>query len=375
MDSLAIISGKGGSGKTTLALSLAQLLANCNKHVLLIDCDLSTHGATYFFEGELFEKDNYLTFNDVLNDNMLNEVIEKEILSVAKNINFMPSSLKFPSELYREKEIYIHNFMNFFVHKELSYDVVIFDCQAGYSLATEIITLFSKKNLAVIEADAISASSLRVLYSQLTEQLEKNKTYQVFNKISKDEEEVYSKLIFGTIFTNLTPIRFDWSVRQAFLSNELPFIDESNPFLANSVYTLAKVIFPQYRKEKMLKTTDSEIKKEEIKYVYYRRKERIKLLNYLKNIYFLCLTIMATAFTFYFFIEDNSKLNNNDYVFDIILFSILTLLMLILIYTFGMLKYKKNDFSFEEQTKKKEESKKLREELEQLKKQTENQKN
>lgn len=47
---LALISGKGGSGKTTLGLSLASLLSSCNIKVLLVDCDLSTNGATYFYE-------------------------------------------------------------------------------------------------------------------------------------------------------------------------------------------------------------------------------------------------------------------------------------------------------------------------------------
>ncbi|MCL2220821.1 MAG: ParA family protein [Oscillospiraceae bacterium] len=56
IESLAIISGKGGSGKTTLAISLSQLLATCGKRVLLINCDMSTHGATYFFESLLSEK-------------------------------------------------------------------------------------------------------------------------------------------------------------------------------------------------------------------------------------------------------------------------------------------------------------------------------
>lgn len=57
---LALLSGKGGSGKTTLALSIASMLSNCCLKVLLVDCDLSTNGATYFYEGKLSEKNNDL---------------------------------------------------------------------------------------------------------------------------------------------------------------------------------------------------------------------------------------------------------------------------------------------------------------------------
>ena len=43
------MSGKGGSGKTTLSLTMAYMLSSCNLNVLLVDCDLSTNGATFFF--------------------------------------------------------------------------------------------------------------------------------------------------------------------------------------------------------------------------------------------------------------------------------------------------------------------------------------
>lgn len=48
--SIAFLSGKGGSGKTTLALSMADLLSRCGIRTLLVDCDMSTNGATYFYE-------------------------------------------------------------------------------------------------------------------------------------------------------------------------------------------------------------------------------------------------------------------------------------------------------------------------------------
>ena len=42
--SIAFISGKGGSGKTTLALSIASMLANAGLKILYIDCDMATNG-------------------------------------------------------------------------------------------------------------------------------------------------------------------------------------------------------------------------------------------------------------------------------------------------------------------------------------------
>jgi len=54
---------------------------------------------------------------------------------------------------------------------------------------------------------------------------------------------------FGTLFTNLTPILFDWNVQTAFLTNDLPNIDASNPMLSNSIYNLAIALFPRYKDE------------------------------------------------------------------------------------------------------------------------------
>ena len=44
----AFVSGKGGAGKTCVALSVARLTSLLGKRTLVIDADFATHGATYF---------------------------------------------------------------------------------------------------------------------------------------------------------------------------------------------------------------------------------------------------------------------------------------------------------------------------------------
>lgn len=252
-ESLSIISGKGGSGKTTIAISLTQLLAICGKNVLLVDCDLSTNGATYFFEELLTEKNQYCTFSEIVQGKIDKDSLfhTKKVLKVNENIDYIPSQVDFSE--YVEYTASISS-MNSNISSVLSlltqtknYDVIIYDCQAGFSVATAAITDLTTKNLAVIEADAISASSLRILYSQLSNQLDSGTTYQIFNKITKEEEQIYSKITHGTLFTNLPPLLFDWNIRKAFLTKELPKIDASNALLTNSIYVLAGILFPQYK--------------------------------------------------------------------------------------------------------------------------------
>ena len=86
--SISLLSGKGGSGKTTLALSMASMLSKCNIKVLLVDCDISTNGATYFYENKLNYKKNYITsFYEVIfhQNNKVN------FIKINNHFDFMPS--------------------------------------------------------------------------------------------------------------------------------------------------------------------------------------------------------------------------------------------------------------------------------------------
>ena len=68
---ISFLSGKGGSGKTTMVLGLADLFSKSKISTLLVDCDFVTNGATYFFEPIISsiankEKNSILSFYDVL---------------------------------------------------------------------------------------------------------------------------------------------------------------------------------------------------------------------------------------------------------------------------------------------------------------------
>src|SRR5688572_12115014 len=47
-ETLAVVSGKGGSGKTLVATAIAHGLALCEKKVLLVDTDTGTGGLSYY---------------------------------------------------------------------------------------------------------------------------------------------------------------------------------------------------------------------------------------------------------------------------------------------------------------------------------------
>lgn len=241
---LTLLSGKGGSGKTVIALSMGKILSESGYKVLLVDCDMSTHGASYFFEAE-FER---ISKNAVsLEKLMLNQEAQEEPLLTKAGFYFIPSTLS-PVDI--QKLSVEHSDNNFadiaFLHLDKiihQYDFVILDCQAGFSqLATRAVKM-ADRNLIVLEADAISASAIRILFLQIGSDLEKN-TWQIFNKLTENERQLYEKIFGGTLFTNLPPISFDGDVRLAFAKGELPgFVKQYSAF-GLGVLRIMKVLFP-----------------------------------------------------------------------------------------------------------------------------------
>ena len=173
---LALLSGKGGSGKTSLALSIATMLNDCEIKVLLVDCDLSTNGATYFYESKLPDEVNKTTsFYDIIfnysNGNY-------KFINISKCFDFLPSISQISKDntitySYRPKET--SEWENFYAQVCRKYDVVLFDCQAGYTDILKTILPAIDINLFVMEADAISSAAIRSLYLKIGSFINKKK--------------------------------------------------------------------------------------------------------------------------------------------------------------------------------------------------------
>ena len=268
--SLALLSGKGGSGKTSLALSIASLLAKCDIKVLIVDCDLSTNGATYFYEDringksstqyslfEFFHQANSkadLSFN--MNDNDWDDWIDYEnkkgindylyCINVERNIDFVPSIVSLSS---RNLNSYVYCDKHYEMMKLLDnawrkkYDLIIYDCEAGYSDILKTILPFVDIDLFVMEADAISSAALRSLYLKIGDLLHDKKIYQVFNKASKEEYDIYSKISNETFFTNIETVMFDWKIRRAFAIAQIPDMELTSAYYGQQLYNICSTIF------------------------------------------------------------------------------------------------------------------------------------
>lgn len=263
---LALLSGKGGSGKTTLALSMATLLSSCGIKVLLIDCDLSTNGATYFYEERLAAERNRVTsFYDLLCGNSKNK---KRGIEISASYHFMPSITQISNhEIQKDVDIG-RNLSLVWGEVSQKYDVVLFDCQAGYTEVLKVILPVTDISLIVMETDSISSAAIRSLYLKIGDIINEKKLYQVFNKASQEEYDIYSKVSGGTVFTNLDTILFDWKIRKAFAVSQIPDLENTSANYGTQIYNLCKLLFANPEIQKKL--GEFEIK---LKLQMYRQKE------------------------------------------------------------------------------------------------------
>ena len=246
---IAIMSGKGGSGKTSLCLSIADLLATAGIKTLLVDCDLSTNGAAYFFEERLDTTEKILSVEKILHG----KVKSCSPIKIKESFSFIPSVTSLRCLDNGQEDLSTQEKERF---KGLfsGYEVVLFDCQAGYSQILDLILPEANGSLFVMEADAISSSAIRTLYLKIGQFLNNRTSYQVFNKVTHEEYEIYNKISGGTIFTNVETILFDWKIRKAFALSEIPSVANASTFYAEQILKVCKVIFRNESCQGKLKT-------------------------------------------------------------------------------------------------------------------------
>ena len=266
--SVAFLSGKGGSGKTTLALSVADLLCRCGAKTLLVDCDLSTNGATYFYESQINEwnKSHAVSVSSFSGILCGTTWADKPMpLEVNPQMDFIPSVSEISSEWMTEAavrangdtESRLGEFL-FWAKCNIDYDVILFDCQAGYSEFLPLLLPGMDVDLFVLEADSISASAMRSLHLKIGGDFGRAKLYQVFNKTTPEEFDIYSKIV-GTFFTNIGTLLFDWKIRQAFSRSQIPDLENNSANYGAGLCDICKIIFSDQKIQKSLSNFADEL--------------------------------------------------------------------------------------------------------------------
>ena len=237
----SLVSGKGGVGKTSIALSICKILQIMQNKILLVDSDLFTHGSTFFLYDEISKTETIgitelvsrtLKSNDLIRD--VKKSCTQMIVQTSYDFDFIPSS-SYPKKEYSltliENLDHVKDVLNILVnHLKISYkyDYIVIDCQAGPVFTTFSNVSNADNVIIVMEPDPISTGTMLNLMGELAKDLPKQ-TYALVNKlIVKEASAYYSIEEFARQINFLPPIPFDFEVRRGFLFRKIP-IDLTNP--------------------------------------------------------------------------------------------------------------------------------------------------
>jgi len=154
---IAVTSGKGGTGKSTVSCGLALSFANMGKKVLAIDMDLGLRCLDMFFG---IEEDVVFDLNDALESKEYETAVYRS--KNFDNIYIVPA----PAGC---EPIDSNLFAQFVEYCSKKYDVVIFDLPAGISFSPFENVKTEIKYLCVTNLDGISVRDASVIGDHLEE--------------------------------------------------------------------------------------------------------------------------------------------------------------------------------------------------------------
>lgn len=147
---IAVVSGKGGVGKSTVAAGIAYSLSKMGRRVLLVDCDVCADSQKIFFK---IETETVFNLGDLMADRCSLRSVITTPKDVAVDIITPPANFK---------DVNFNTFFkNLMVELETVYDNIIIDAPAGmdsgYSLATDgadsalVVTVANEPAIAFAE--------------------------------------------------------------------------------------------------------------------------------------------------------------------------------------------------------------------------------
>ncbi len=224
---IAVVSGKGGSGKTMLTATIAKILDESGSSVLLIDADFGTAGLTY-----------YLGLNEVSNisvglTNLFSNIgktalPQEKVIEPLKSYKHTDFIGVGDHRRYKEngESGFFHEYFDEFIKQiqgEGKYDFIIVDCRGGIDDESLTVCKSSDEILIVAETDTTSFQATQYLVDTLYDNGVSDKLSGFFvNKVFDDPSILIRSGVISFKTRCLSSIPFDLDAIKSFIVGEVP---------------------------------------------------------------------------------------------------------------------------------------------------------
>jgi septum site-determining protein MinD len=215
---IAMASGKGGTGKTTLTANIGISLSKLGKKVLLIDADVAMANLSLL----LGMQGSPITLHDVL----LGEAQVKDaVYDGPAGIHFIPSGLS----LENYKRVDSERLVGVIKEVEDDYDFILLDAAAG--IEKNVLSALSASNETVIITMPTSPSVADALKTKIVAQRLGSKTIGVIINMTRNEKGEITKQDISNMLELpvLGVVPFDDEVRRSFMQGKVSPVSVRKP--------------------------------------------------------------------------------------------------------------------------------------------------
>jgi septum site-determining protein MinD len=180
---IALVSGKGGAGKSTAAAGLAHAFASMGKRVLAIDCDIGLRSLDLLLG---FSRELVFTWGDVLR----NGCTLKQALLTRGNLSLLAAPL-FPTDAY---DTVVFEFLMRRLRN--TWDIILLDAPAGFPTGFAIAAGSADMALVLSQPEAVSARAAASCVRELHSAYPKTPAKLLINRL-------YKRRVQGGVFLNV----------------------------------------------------------------------------------------------------------------------------------------------------------------------------
>ncbi|MBG08852.1 MAG: hypothetical protein CME68_08850 [Halobacteriovoraceae bacterium] len=180
---IAVTSGKGGVGKTTISLKMSKVLSKMGYRVLLIDCDYNLSNTV-------------VKLGIPVNNNFFKYINKEKSLDdcIYKDGNFhLISGCNGSLDLFNCSVKLENSILEILGQKESCYDYILLDCPAGISKENLIINAYCDYRIVVVVPDKSSITDSYSLIKILSLNHGIHSNHLLLNKITSKKQ--YNKIV------------------------------------------------------------------------------------------------------------------------------------------------------------------------------------